>query len=88
MSMTLPTIHMNGTSEEALLGQLTDVSGHLRAALDAMSQATPNGRDYYPQGPSALAAAMTAHLDRRDRMNALKNEIDALALAIAEGGAA
>lgn len=85
--MILPTIHNNGTSQDDLVEQLTAVNGYLMDALAAMLSAPPNGRDYYPQGPDAMARAGAAHRDRMDRIADVMAEIGDMALAISEGGA-
>lgn len=45
--MTLPTIHLNGTSPEELSRQAEQVYDRARDLLDALRDASPNGRDYY-----------------------------------------
>jgi len=77
--MTLPTIHLNGTSAERLLDGLTEVVLKLDEAYEALRQTAPNGRDYYPQGPAAMEAATAEHMDRLRRLDALKAEVEQLA---------
>jgi pantothenate synthetase len=71
---TFPTIHLNGTSIEALLEQNRQVSRALRATLEAMSEAAPHGRDYYPQGSEALGQALAEHKSRVDQILSLLEE--------------
>lgn len=80
--MTLPTIHMNGTTKDALIESLCEASQTLDLAYQALKQTAPNGRDFYPQGPAALNAATDEHCDRLRRLDGIKKEIDALTLAI------
>ena len=47
--MIKPTIHLNGTSKDVLAKQYNDAVVLLRGALQAMEDAAPNARDYYPQ---------------------------------------
>lgn len=82
--MQLPVIHMNGTSRDSLVEDLCKVSHVLNDAYEAMKQACPNGRDYYPLGPGAIRQAESEHLDRLRRVDAVKSEIDAMTLAIAD----
>jgi len=82
--MIAPTIHMNGTGREALLDQVTDAASALYKALDALSEAAPNGRDYYPQGPAAFEQARTEHQSRADRLRSVLSELQALAETIAD----
>lgn len=84
--MTLPTIHMNGTSKESLIDDLCEASLAINTAYEALKRTAPNGRDYYPQGPDALSAAVKEHDDRCRRLDAIKAEIDELTIAIDEGG--
>jgi hypothetical protein len=80
--MTVPTVHLNGTSKRELINQLCEASNALNDAYEKLKRAAPNGRDYYPQGPSALTAATDEHMDRLRRVDAVKYEIDQLTLAI------
>lgn len=84
--MTIPTVHLNGTSKASLLGQLEDASNALEAAYKALKQAAPNGRDYYLDGPDAITAATAEHMDRLRRLDSVKDEIDELARKIDEQG--
>lgn len=52
--MMIPTLHLNGTSRTELIKQLTDAGHALALAIDALGNASPHGRDYYPQGPDAF----------------------------------
>jgi hypothetical protein len=84
--MQLPTIHLNGTSKAELIEQLCEASQAIDLAYSALKQAAPNGRDYYPQGPEAYTAARAQHEDRLRRLDAVKAEIDELAMAISDLG--
>ena len=78
--MMLPTVHLNGTSKGELLQQLCDANSALSAALRALAEAAPNGRDYYPQGADAIGKAITEHTARLQAIKNVQKEI----LAIAE----
>ena len=80
--MQLPTIHSNGTSKERLIEGLSEASQALDEAYRYLKLTAPNGRDYYPQGDTALANATREHMDRLGRLDAIKNEIDEMTLAI------
>lgn len=82
--MMIPTIHLNGTSKERLIESLCEASGKLNDAYEAMKQTAPNGRDYYPQGPDALGKATEEHFARLRKLDGVKEEIDALTIAIDE----
>jgi hypothetical protein len=48
--MLKPTVHMNGTSAEELIKQLRTARRAMQAAFETLREASPNARDYYPQG--------------------------------------
>ena len=77
--MILPTIHMNGTSKADLFDGYMTALEAMQAAIDAVIQTGPNGRDYYPQGDAALRQAMDEHRDRLKRLGAVADELNALA---------
>ena len=56
-NITLPTIHMNGNSREALLQQYTEVTEPLIEALNAIERVEFHPRDYYVQGDAAFTKA-------------------------------
>jgi len=56
-----PLIHLNGTSATDLEAQMRVCCDALRAAMNALYQASPNARDYYPLGDEAFAEAKSRH---------------------------
>jgi len=84
--MTFPTIHMNGTSRDRLYEEICEVAGTVRAAIRAMESASPNGRDYYPQGPAALPAAAAEHRSRIERLSSVLAELQEIAEHIVDVG--
>lgn len=76
--MRLPTIHINGTHRNNLLEGLSKVSSTLGDALYAMRRASPNARDYYPQGQEAFAEAASGHASRIERISSVAAEIEAM----------
>lgn len=76
--MMMPTIHLNGTPWSRLYEELMNCSHALQDAALALMKTEPNGRDYYPQGPDAINAAIREHVDRMKRIDSVKNEIDAI----------
>lgn len=73
-----PTIHLNGTSRTALLEAYADASNAIADAQVKLGLTCPNGRDYYLQGPGALAEAQQQHASRWSRLNAVRKELEAL----------
>ena len=78
-AITMPTVHMNGTSRAELFAQVERAycaANDLRAALHAMS---PNARDYYPQGVTAISTATGEHRRRLTKLGEITAELEALA---------
>ena len=84
--MKVPTVHLNGTSKAALLEQAYSAAEALTRALDALAEASPNGRDYYPQGDGALAQALTEHRQRVEAVRRVRDEMVALYEAVYDIG--
>lgn len=84
--LQLPSIHVNGTSKARLIEDICEASQALDVAYEAMKRTGPNGRDYYTQGPDALASATDQHTARLRLIDAVKQEMDALAVGIERGG--
>jgi hypothetical protein len=70
---TLPTIHLNGTGANTLLGEYSAAHVAIEAALDALAAATCNPRDFYPQEPGAWERARA---EREEAMRQLKQASD------------
>lgn len=70
----LPIVHLNGTSRERLLAVRDVAYCKLDAAMDAMRDMAPNGRDYYPQ-PGLMEKAVEQHQRRLSVVKALMDEI-------------
>lgn len=53
-----PTVHLNGTGKDSLFKQACEVASVCFDLLKALSDAAPNGRDYYLQkDPDAFKKA-------------------------------
>ena len=76
--MKTPTVHLNGSSREALETQFRDVVSALQSLIEAMVEARPNGRDYYPQGDAAFQEAQVEHARRLTIASNLKREYEEL----------
>lgn len=57
MILTMPVIHLNGTSAEDLLEGYVEAKRAVDAAYDAVMKSNPNGRDYYLK-PGTLSQAI------------------------------
>lgn len=62
MTLTLPSVHLNGTSRQTLLDGYTEAYRKLIEFRDAFNAIEHNARDYYVQGPDAYYKAR----DQRD----------------------
>ena len=85
--MQVPTVHLNGTSRDALIEQLSDAQFGIRQAIELLGKAAPNGRDYYPQGDDAFRTAHAEHEARVARLAETARELEELAMAIYRQGA-
>lgn len=76
-----PTVHLNGTHRDDLLEEYSDAVDAIQSALDALPN--PNGRDYYPQGPSAIDAAIDQYGRWELKLKEVKRELEAIRNQIA-----
>lgn len=86
--MIMPTLHLNGTSKNALLDQYCDAAHAVDAAITSLCENGPNGRDYYPQGDDAFTQARDQHEARVKKLREVRKELNEIAecIADAEGG--
>lgn len=80
--MMVPTIHLNGTAESELVRQATTALKAVNAAYVAVVGMRPNGRDFYVQGPDAIYKAMAEHDEREKCLRKVRDEVEAMAVAI------
>jgi len=80
----LPTIHMNGTSARDLLEGLCKAASSLRQAIRDLENAGPNGRDYYTQGPDAMAVAQREHQIRIDMLATVLADLNKISEHVAD----
>ena len=76
--MTFPRIHLNGTSAIALKGTIANATAALREAERALYETAPHGRDYYVIGTSAFSQAQAEHLIRLAKLQAVREELEAI----------
>jgi hypothetical protein len=70
---TLPTVHINGTGAETLRAEYQALSEALAVAEARLLAATPNGRDFYPQGRDAY---YSARFERSEMLAKLREIMD------------
>lgn len=76
--LTLPTVHLNGTSAAALGEGYRQCAHAVAKTIMALEEHRPHGRDYYPQGPDALSRAESEHRDRIRRLSSVHRELEQL----------
>lgn len=74
--LVVPTIHINGTSEEELVRQYSNAVRFLQAGRDALAQTAPHARDYYIHKDKGVLAKATQQHEAR--MRKVKEVIDEL----------
>jgi hypothetical protein len=57
--LTLPSIHLNGTSRKMLAEGYHNAYVAVQGAIRSFAEIEMNGRDYYPQGNDAYPKART-----------------------------
>jgi len=85
-NLSIPTVHLNGTAQAELIEQLSVAAVAVSEAMRALNNASPNGRDYYPQGPAAITKALADHSARIKAMDDIHAELIEIAMAIDDGG--
>jgi hypothetical protein len=83
--MITPTINPNGSSEDDLIAPRLDAALYLKSAIEALKQATPNGRDYPGDGDRCIADR-EEHFDRLAKLRAVFDQIANEILYIKEQG--
>lgn len=83
--MITPLININGSSIDDLVNPRLKAMDLLMDAIEALKQATPNGRDY-PGNNTACIADREEHFDRLGKLRALREELMSEALYIKEQG--
>ena len=79
-TLTLPTVHMNGTGARSLTEQYLQAANAVTLAIQDCQQSAPNGRDYYVQDGETLPIAGEEHWDRIQRLESVREELNVLAL--------
>ena len=78
----IPTAHMNGTSAEELIRQARAAINAADTLIDMLRGMAPNGRDYYPQGPDAIVAAVAEHRERVRLVDQVQAQLTEIAIGI------
>lgn len=84
MPIKIPSVHMNGDTRKTLVAQHRAVYNKARDLLDALTEASPNGRNYYVQGDDAIKQAVAEARARYAAVHAIKADAETILLAIME----
>jgi hypothetical protein len=82
--LMIPTVHLNGTSKQALLDQLGDAIDAVHEAGRKLAAACPNGRDYYTQGSGATLLAVAQHEARMAKLKDVATELETIMGGVAD----
>jgi hypothetical protein len=80
MNITIPVVHLNGTSGDVLMEQLNAAAAALSFAHDALLQAAPNGRDFILA--THAADASREHAARLAALAEIMAEIDEIRFGV------
>jgi hypothetical protein len=81
-TLARPTVHLNGTSRDDLLEQIALAVHSLHEAGRKLAATCPNGRDYYPQGVSAIGRALDQHEARMRKLREIIAELEQIGESI------
>jgi len=85
IELAVAFVHLNGSSRESLLEQLETAYTAVNAAMDALRQCAPNGRDSYPvDGLQQRREAQ--HRTRQEYLQAVADSLETEAIALQEQG--
>jgi hypothetical protein len=80
----MPQVNMNGTSRADLLAGYMAAHSAVDAALNAVANAAPHGRDYQTLADGAWRRANSAHINRCVALNDIRGELEAIILHLAD----
>jgi deoxycytidylate deaminase len=84
-SLKVPTVHLNGTSADALKQEIYDAVRAVHDAKNALAKMTVHGRDYYVQAdPDACIKARAQQVARIERLNEVEGELAEMYKGICE----
>jgi hypothetical protein len=81
-NITIPMVHLNGTSKQELLKQLENAYRAIVDAGKALAQATPHDRDYYVIGDGVGAKARDEHYARMRKLAEIERDLEEIAIGI------
>lgn len=82
-TLTVPTVHLNGSGKENLVGPLREAYKALTEACRALNATAPHARDYYVQkDPEAYEKARKEHEARGRALVGVMDELAILAYEV------
>jgi hypothetical protein len=78
----LPVVNINGTSRQELVDVRVEAIDAIRGAIKAISDCSPNGRDYQTAAKGEFEIARKKYVERFLFLNRLINELEEEAIAI------
>jgi hypothetical protein len=85
-ALVIPRVHLNGTSRGELLKQLVDAQDAVLAAITAVGNALPHGRDYDVINDDAIDIARSHHRTRITMLEQVLAELQVLSAGVAAQG--
>lgn len=85
-TLALPTIHLNGTSAKDLFSGYRAAMDALQDAQEALGKIEFNARDYYVQGPEAWTQARDEMQERRQKIETVRKDVEAILIHIMDNG--
>jgi len=82
-TLTLPTVHINGSSRDSLLEDYMAAMDSIRLAMKAVQAAAPHPRDYYVQSNMSAHLARDEHVTRLARLRETLDELNTIAEHVA-----
>ena len=83
-ALKVPTIHLNGSDGEKLVGTLLHTIYTLNKAIESLQETAPHGRDYYPQGDDVIRVAIEEYRSRLSRLMSVDKELKEIIFAVQE----
>lgn len=83
--LTVPCVHMNGTSKTSLQEALIAAVYDLQKARKSLIETAPHARDYYVISDTAYLPARAEYISRLTRLKAVEDELTAIYGAIDAG---
>jgi hypothetical protein len=83
-SLSIPTVHLNGTSGTELRRQVQEQAKAVRAAIDTLCVNAPHARDYYvvQNGEGDYSHARKQHDARMTKLREIYSELLAISVGI------